>query len=130
MAIAAAALVACAAGSAGTASQTWLNVTYWDNGIDLSAPVRWTLRCDPPRGTLARPARACNRVATGGTKLFAPIPPDVACTQIYGGPQVARVVGVVSGKRIWATFSRQDGCQISRWNKLSPWLLPPGGVTS
>jgi hypothetical protein len=53
----------------------------------------------------------------------------MACTEIYGGPQVARVVGVVQGKRIWARFSREDGCQIARWSRVSPWLLPPGGVS-
>lgn len=130
LAIAAAALVACGSGSAGALSGTSLKITYWGNGIDRSEPVAWTLRCGPPRGTLARPAVACRRLATAGTKLFAPVPSGVACTQIYGGPQVARVVGVVSGKRVFATFSRQDGCRIARWNKLSPWLLPPGGVTS
>jgi len=90
----------------------------------------WILRCDPARGTLPRPAVACRRLAAGGPRLFAPLSDDLLCTQIYGGPQVARVVGTVAGKRVWATFSRQDGCHISRWNRLSPWLLPAGGVTS
>ena len=54
----------------------------------------------------------------------------MACTQIYGGPQMARVVGTIAGRRVWATFNRTDGCQISRWERLSPWLLPAGGVTS
>lgn len=61
--------------------------------------------------------------------LFAPVPKNVVCTEIYGGPQKARVTGTVGGNRIWATFTRQNGCQIDRWNRLSPWLLPPGGVT-
>jgi hypothetical protein len=30
---------------------------------------------------------------------------------------------------VWASFSRQNGCAIARWNRVSPWLLPPGGVT-
>ena len=76
-----------------------------------------------------RPAVACRRLAAGGPKLFAPLPPNVVCTQIYGGPQKARVVGTVAGRRVRATFTRTDGCQISRWQALSPWLLPPGGVT-
>ncbi len=62
-------------------------------------------------------------------RLFAPISPKVACTDIYGGPQRARVTGVVESKRVWATFSRMNGCHIERWAKVSPWLLPPGGVT-
>ena len=92
--------------------------------------MTWTLRCDPARGTLARPARACARLAAGGPKLFAPLPPNAVCTEIYGGPQKARVVGVVDGKRVWSTFTRTNGCQIGRWQRISPWLVPPGGVTS
>ena len=122
-------LVACGTGSAGTTTPTALTVTYWESGIGLSEPLRWRLRCNPARGTLPRPAVACRRLAAEGTKLFAPVSPKAVCTQIYGGPQVARVVGTVKGKRVWATFSRGDGCRISRWNAVSPWLLPSGGLT-
>jgi hypothetical protein len=61
--------------------------------------------------------------------MFAPTPQGIACTEIYGGPQKARVVGIVAGDRVWATFARADGCQIARWNRITPWLVPPGGVT-
>jgi hypothetical protein len=53
----------------------------------------------------------------------------VVCTEIYGGPQKARVVGVVDGKRVWSPFTRTNGCKIGRWQRISPWLVPPGGVT-
>ncbi|HUF00942.1 MAG TPA: hypothetical protein VMN35_00825 [Gaiellaceae bacterium] len=129
LALSAVALGACGAGSAGTAAGTALTITYWESGIGKSEPVRWTLRCNPARGTLARPAVACRRIAAGGRGLFTPVPPSAICTQIYGGPQVARVVGKVRGKLVWTTFSREDGCRISRWNRVSPWLLPAGGVT-
>ena len=33
----------------------------------------------------------------------------------------------VAGKRVWATFSRQNGCHIARWDAVAPWLLPPAG---
>jgi uncharacterized protein YceK len=128
--LAVAALGTCASGSAGTSSGTGLTVTYWEDSSRMADRTNWTLRCNPPRGTLARPAVACRRLAAAGVRLFAPLPRDVACTQIYGGPQMARVVGTIAGKRVWATFSRTDGCQISRWERLSPWLLPAGGVTS
>ena len=120
-------LGACSSGSAGTPARTGLTVTYWET--PSSEPQRRTLRCDPAAGTVPRPAVACRRLATRGGQLFAPIPPDTVCTQIYGGPQRARVVGNVGGKRVWATFTRQDGCQISRWNALAPWLLPSGSIT-
>jgi hypothetical protein len=57
------------------------------------------------------------------------VPPDTACTTIWGGPQVARVIGSVQGTRIWTTFTRANGCEIERWQRLSPWLLPAGGAT-
>jgi hypothetical protein len=130
LAFAAAALCACASGSAGTsATGTALTVTYWADGANTAQRVQWTLRCNPPRGTLGRAATACRKLANGGARLFAGVPKDVACIQIYGGPQVARVVGAVKGVRVWASLSRTDGCQISRWDRLSPWLLPAGGVS-
>ena len=122
------ALVACSTGSAGPAQSASLTVTYWPEGANASTKVKWTLRCGPAGGTLRRPDVACRKLAAGGAKLFARVPQNVACTQIYGGPQVARVSGIVNGKRVWVTFNRTDGCQIERWNKLAPWLLPRAGV--
>ena len=127
--LAGAALAASAPGSARTAATTSLTVTFWEDGSRPADRTTWTLRCNPALGTLPRPGVACRRLSAGGPRLFAPVPKDVACTEIFGGPQVARVVGVVQGKRIWASFNRTNGCQISRWDRLSPWLFPPGGVT-
>jgi hypothetical protein len=126
--LAAIAIVAVTQAHAVTSSGTSLRVTYWKNGGDAKETSTWTLRC-PPGGTLPRPAAACKRLARGGAALFAPLPKDIVCTEIYGGPQKARVVGTVGGRRIWATFTRQNGCHIDRWNRLAPWLLPPGGIT-
>jgi Subtilisin inhibitor-like len=119
-----ASLAASTPGSARTSSQPWLKVSYWPTGDMSGAKEVWTLRCNPPGGTLARPLLACQRVAAGGTKLFTPVPRDAVCTEIYGGPHVARVIGVVDGARVWANFNRRNGCQIGRWDRLSPWLLP------
>ena len=122
-----AALVACGiGGAAAPASTTSLTVTYWAKGPRTAKPITWTLRCNPPGGTLRNPRVACRRLASGGVKLFAPVPPDAVCTEIYGGPQVARVVGRVNGKRVWARFNRSNGCHIERWDRFAPWLLPSG----
>jgi hypothetical protein len=107
---------------------TSLRITYWENGPRRGEPTRWTLQCGPPAGTLARPAPACARLAAAPRRIFAPVPADAVCTEIYGGPQVARIVGRFEFQRVWATFRRTNGCEISRWDGLSPWLLPRGGV--
>ncbi|MGH3135398.1 MAG: SSI family serine proteinase inhibitor [Gaiellaceae bacterium] len=122
-------LSACALALAAPKWSTSVRVTYWEDSAKTGSSVTWTLRCNPARGSLPRPAIACRRLAAGGFKLFAPLSPDIACTEIYGGPQRARVVGVVAGKQVWASFARTNGCEIGRWNRISPWLLPPGGVT-
>jgi hypothetical protein len=131
VALAVAALAATAVGSATAPRPTALTIIYRADGAGsalASQTMRWTLRCNPPRGTLSHPGVACRRLAAGGPKLFAPVPQGAICTEIYGGPQVALVVGVVAGGRIWAKFTRDNGCQIARWNRLSSWLLPRGGV--
>jgi hypothetical protein len=122
-------LAVAASSQAGTSSSTSLRITYWKDSATPAATVTWTLRCAPTRGTLPRPARACVRLAAGGARLLAPLPKNIVCTEIYGGPQKAHVVGTVGGRRVWATFTRTNGCHIDRWQRLSPWLLPPGGIT-
>ncbi len=119
------ALTLAATGGAATPSVTALKVTYWPNGANESVRKTWTLRCNPAGGTVARLAVACNKLAAGGRKLFAPVPRAAVCTEIYGGPDRARVTGVVAGRRVWATFNRTNGCHIERWSRFSPWLLPP-----
>ena len=129
LALAVLALAACASLQAGTSSPTSLRISFWEDGSGTKPDSVWTLRCGPAGGSLARPARACAKLAAGGAKLFAPFPRDTACTEIYGGPQRARIVGTVAGERVWTTLTRTNGCEISRWARVSPWLLPPGGVT-
>ena len=45
-----------------------------------------------------------------------PVPADQMCTQIYGGPETATVRGTWQGERVDASFSRQNGCEIARWD--------------
>jgi hypothetical protein len=117
------------AASAGSTPRTSLTITFWEQGASVGDKVTWTLECDPTGGTLKRPGRACERLASGGRLLFAPLRKGAICTQIYGGPQVALVAGTLDGRRMWARFQRRNGCEIDRWSRLSPWLLPPGGAT-
>lgn len=72
--------------------------------------------------------RACAKLSTMTLAAFAQVPKDVLCTEIYGGPQKAVVKGTIGSQRIWSSFRRRNGCEISRWARFSPWLLPLGGV--
>jgi Subtilisin inhibitor-like len=113
----------------GQGKHTSLTVTYWDDEQKPATFRRWTLACKPVSGTLPSRRAACRRLSQMTVAAFAPVPSDAVCTQIYGGPQKAVVKGTVAGERIWASFRRRNGCEIARWQRLSPWLLPPGGVT-
>jgi Subtilisin inhibitor-like len=84
----------------------------------------WTLRC-PAGGTLPDAAEACSKLAQLDDP-FAPVPQGTACTQIYGGPELADVSGTLDGKPVDTQFSRGDGCEIERWNRVA-FLFP--GVT-
>jgi len=98
-----------------------LTVTVWPAGRGHAARV-WTLRCAPVGGTLPGRARACSRLAALAAP-FTPTPPGTACSQIYGGPQVAVVRGTFRGRRVAAAFARRDGCEIARWNRVA-FLFP------
>jgi hypothetical protein len=112
---------------ASASSSTALAVTYIEDSTRPTDRVRWTLRCDPVGGSHPRRAASCRELARLGWRAFRPVPPDMACTEIYGGPQVAIVTGRVDGRRVWAKLTRIDGCQIARWERV-PSLLPAGGV--
>jgi len=82
----------------------------------------WTLRC-PPGGTLPDAATACRKLGQIADP-FAPVPKDTACTQIYGGPEIADVSGTFNGKHVETQFSRGNGCELERWKKVD--FLFPG----
>ena len=114
-----------AAGTSGTS----LRISFWEDGSSARADSVWTLRCSPAGGSLPRPGLACARLAALSLEPFSGLGKGTVCTDIYGGPQKARVIGKVGGKPVWATFTRTNGCEIARWNGLAPWLLPPGGIS-
>jgi len=49
--------------------------------------------------------------------------PRRACTEIYGGPERARVTGTIAGREVDRRFSRTNGCDISDWERAQP-LIP------
>jgi Subtilisin inhibitor-like len=85
---------------------------------DGMAAQEWTLTCDPPGGTHPQPELACAALEDVDPDVFAPVGPDQACTQIYGGPETATVRGLWNGMELDASFARNDGCEIARWDAV------------
>lgn len=48
------------------------------------------------------------------------------CTQIYGGPQKAHVLGMIGTRAINRRLTRRDGCEIADWDRAEPLLAPSG----
>lgn len=103
-------------------ASTSLHVAVWPNGPGHSPRKAYTLTCAPIGGTLPHAAAACRRLAALKAP-FAPTPQNVACSQIYGGPQEALVTGRFRGASVRAAFNRRDGCAIDRWNRVA-FLFP------
>ena len=102
-----------------------LQITYWPTGKDGES-LEATLTCDPNGGTHPEPAKACAALDAHPEALH-PVAMDVACTQIYGGDQVAEIRGTgPDGATIRAILNRSDGCEIARWDALAPVVELPG----
>jgi hypothetical protein len=106
------------AGRSGPAVE--LRIQFWAERARTDG-LTATLMCDPAGGTHPRPDEACAALAAHPEALE-PVPADAACTQIYGGDETAEVSGIVTGRRVKASFSRENGCEISRWDALAPLL--------
>jgi hypothetical protein len=88
----------------------------------------WTLTCDPAGGTHPDAEAACAALAAKGESALPPVAKDMMCTQQYGGPQTAKITGTWKGETVNASFSRTNGCEISRWQDLKGLLPDAGGV--
>lgn len=83
-----------------------------------SEPRVLELTCGPDGGDHPQPVQACERLSAEAPDVFSPIPEDQPCTMIYGGPQVATVAGTWEGEPVDAVFSRENGCELERWERL------------
>ncbi|MFD4538711.1 SSI family serine proteinase inhibitor [Streptomyces bauhiniae] len=97
-----------------------------------AGPVRDGVRqlfCHPEAGDHSDPAAACRLLDENtrwGRDAFAAVPPDSICTMIDGGTATARVTGYWAGRPVDAEFSRRNGCEIARWDRLVPFLPGAG----
>jgi hypothetical protein len=114
-------LAGCGSDGGGSAQPRYdLTITYWPTGRDGESRSA-TLQCDPDGGTHPDPNGACDALLEHEDALK-PVAGDVACTEIYGGPQLA----TISGSGVDATLLRTNGCEIARWEALAAVVeLPP-----
>jgi hypothetical protein len=112
------------ASSPSASAGTDLNIVV----VDAGKTETWTLSCDPAGGTHPHPDAACAALAAKGRTALPPVAKGIMCTQIYGGPQTAKITGTWRGEPVNAAFSRHNGCEISRWKALDG-LLPATGGT-
>ena len=104
---------------------TQLEITVWPKGEGNGNPLRTTLSCDPAGSDVSDPEAACAVIAAKGAAVFEPTPAGMACTELYGGPQEARVIGSVNGQDVDSRFSRKDGCEIARWDAIASFVPVP-----
>ena len=121
---AAAVLCACGGGNAGTASPPAASELSVEIDRGDGAPLeRYTLRCgEEVSGDHPDADAACAHL-TAADDGFPAIPEDAMCTEQYGGPQTALVVGLWQGEPIDLALDRTDGCAVAQWDALGP-LLP------
>jgi hypothetical protein len=112
-------LVACGSDDEGDDGRT---AAPGPEGASLTVKVQPKGSKGPTRRTriecerLGEGSERCRRLGYLTAERLAPVPPDIACAEIYGGPARARVTGKLRGERIDARFDRTDACEIKRWN--------------
>ena len=87
-----------------------LTVEVDADGSGGEAPTSAEVRCETADDPLC---------AGLTSESFAPTPRGTACTQQFGGPETATVTGTFDGERIDARFTRNNGCEIARWEEVS-----------
>ncbi len=97
-----------------------INVTYVAQ--DGASTKHWTLQCNPTGGTHKIAKKACAALLKVKDP-FKSSDPNMMCTQQYGGPETAYVQGIWNGKKIRANFSKINGCEIARWQKVQALLI-------
>jgi hypothetical protein len=54
---------------------------------------------------------------------------DRVCTQLYGGPQTARITGTFGAQDVARSLKRTNGCEIADWKQRRR-AARPSGITA
>jgi hypothetical protein len=124
-------LAACG-GGAGAPSEITTELEIEVRATAGGEPDGATLRCgdDVAQGTgfhADDAAAACEALddEDARTLLIQGAPADRACAEIYGGPAIAAVRGVLDGEPVDVMIDRTNGCGISDWGILEPLIGTP-----
>ncbi len=100
-------------------------------------PLSYTISCQGDTATVVADL-AVDVVATEAcldlnddkivTRLVEGAPSDQVCTEIYGGPDLAAIVGTIDGVAVDTTIDRANGCGIADWDMLGRILPTALGV--
>ena len=110
-------------GTSPPAGPTAAELDFVYRADDSAEPERITLSCPGSDRAADETCRELGRVPAG---TFDPVPAGTACTEIYGGPETLRVSGRLGDETIQSGFSRVNGCEIARWDAVSPVLRSLG----
>lgn len=64
----------------------------------------------------------CPQLAELTAADLAPVSPQTACTEIFGGPEVVTVTGTIGREAVDAELTRANGCEIDRFDRFVPVL--------
>jgi hypothetical protein len=110
-------------GSGTAAPATQLTVRVDPDGDGPEQPKQARISCEGESRGRGGPCAAAGRLRPAD---FEPTPGDVACTELFGGPETATISGTLEREQVQGRFSRQDGCEIARWEKVSALLAEAG----
>lgn len=120
--------------AAATSPETTLEVTVAHPDAD---DIVYTITCLDDVASITGDvqideAAACTALTDEAvqTRLVDGVPADQICTEIYGGPDTAHIVGTLGTTAIDTTIDRANGCGIDDWDRLFTAILPPAlGIT-
>ena len=64
----------------------------------------------------------CLAVAEIDVDALAPVSPDTACTELFGGPDTVSLEGTIEGEDVDVDLTRANGCEIERFDAAVPLL--------
>ncbi len=100
------------------AEETDFTITLDTDGTGAEPPQEGLVQCP---GADAPPT-ICEGVEELPDDPAAPVPPDTPCTEIYGGPDEVTIEGTLDGERIETRLTRENGCEIERFDRFAPVL--------